>query len=45
MENPFEYVKSLQSEFDDSKVQYSDDTTMFLELRDSFRLYNPFFVG
>ena len=25
MENPFEYVKALQAEFDDGKVQYSDE--------------------
>ncbi len=25
MENPFEYVKALQSVFDDSKIQFSDE--------------------
>lgn len=25
MENPFEYVKSIQSDFDDSKIKYSDE--------------------
>ncbi len=25
MENPFEYVKAIQKDFDDSKIQYSDE--------------------
>ncbi len=25
MDNPFEYVKSIQKDFDDSKIQYSDE--------------------
>ena len=25
MSNPFEYVKSIQKEFDDSKIIYSDE--------------------
>lgn len=25
MENPFEYVKSVQKGFDDSRIQYSDE--------------------
>lgn len=33
MDNPFEYVKALQAEFDDSKIQYSEEyyTTLGIE--------------
>lgn len=25
MENPYEYVKNIQKDFDDSKIKYSDE--------------------